>query len=158
IKAHQFARELQNAVSQRQTHIVERMLEHVRTDDKRLLHSAGVSAAVANAESFVARERGLLSNFEAAFGKLPTQAGGEPDAARISGIAEQLAQTHAALDALSPDLKTENEPRLNAFEKQWQQYLSEAAVAVNKVFEQAVANAEEQSLQLDYRASIETAA
>ena len=59
-------------------------------------------------------------------------------------------------NALSPDLKTDNESRLNTFERQWQQFLSEAAVAVNKLFEQWVNNAEQQSLQLDYRAPIET--
>jgi len=53
---------------------------------------------------------------------------------KLNVIADQLTQTRAALNALAPDLKTENEPRVQAFEQQWQQYLSEGGVVVNKNF------------------------
>lgn len=150
MKARQFARELEDAVSHQQTRVAERLLDSVRTN-KRLLHSSRVSMAVADAESFVAKEHELLTNFNAALATLPSQLGGEPDAARVNAIAAQLAQTHAALDALSPDLKAENAPRVGTFEAQWQEFLSEAAVAVNSLFDQSVRNAEKQAMELDYR-------
>src|SRR5262249_14303146 len=80
------------------------------------------------------------------------------DAKRINTTGEQVAQTRAALNALSPDLKAENEPRLAAFEQQWQQYLSNASAPVNNLFEQAVITGENQSKQLDYRTPAEAAA
>ncbi len=158
MKAHQFARELENAISQRQTHVAERLLESVHTTGKRMLSAKSVTVAVADAESFVTKENALLANFNGAFAKLPTQLGGEADARRVNSIAEQLAQTRAALNALSPDLKAENEPRMNAFETQWQRYLSDASVPANKTFEQFVTTAEKQSAQLDYRAPTDAAA
>src|SRR6185312_8240347 len=75
-----------------------------------------------------------------------------------NAIARQLTETHAALNALSPDLKAENEPRVTQFDRQWQQYLAEAAVPVNKEFEQSVVAAEKLCARLDYRSSVETAA
>jgi hypothetical protein len=157
MKARQFARTLENAVSQQQTRVAERLLENVRTTQKGLLHSGAVNVAVADADSFVAREHGLLDNFEAAFAKLPAHLTNEPDVTSVTVIAGQLAQTRAALNALSPDLKAENEPRVSAFERQWQQVLSDAGVAVNGQLAQWVAEAEQQCAQLDYRAPIETA-
>jgi hypothetical protein len=156
IKAREFTNQLQAAVSQRQARAAEHLLERIRTSEKRLLSVGSVNAAIANAESFVTKERGLLANFETAFGRLPAQLVGDPDAARANVIADQLALTRTALTALAPDLKTENEPRVHAFEKQWQQFLSEGGVAVNGLFEQWVVSAEKQCAQLDYRAPIET--
>lgn len=153
MKARQFARELENAVSQRQARVAERLLESAQSN-KRLLHSGKVNLATADAESFLAKEHELITNFNAAFAKLPTQLGGEPNAAHVNAIAGQLAQTHAALDALSPDLKAENAPRLDSFDGQWQEFLAEAAVAVNGLFDQQVTSAEKQSAQLDYRSPI----
>jgi hypothetical protein len=145
MRAREFATELKAAVSQRQARVAEHLLDRVRTSEKRLLSVGSVNSAVASAESFVTKERGLLTNFETAFSKLPTRFGGDPDAARTT------------LNALAPDLKTENEPRVQAFEKQWQQFLSEGGVAVNGLFEQWISSAEKQCAQLDYRASVETA-
>lgn len=158
MKAREFATELQAAVSQRQARAAEHLLERVRTSEKRLLSAGSVNAAVASAESFVTKERGLLANFETAFAKLPTQLGGDPDATRLNAIADQLAQTRNALNALAPDLKTESEPRVHAFENQWRQFLSEGGVAVNGLFEQWISSAEKQGVQLDYRAPVEMAA
>lgn len=157
MKARDFAEQLQAAVSQRQARAAEHLLERIRTSEKRLLSVGGVNAAVASAESFVTKERGLLANFEATYAKLPTQLGGDPDAARVNAIADQLTLTRTALNALAPDLKTENEPRVTAFEKQWQQFLSEGGTVVNGLFEQWISNAEKQCAQLDYRALVETA-
>jgi len=153
MKARQFARDLENSVSNRQTRVAEHLLETARTTGKRMLSVGKVNAAVADAESFVAKEHALLDNFNAALAKLPAQLGGEPDAARVSAIGNQLTQTRAALDALSPDLKTENEPRVSAFERQWQPFLSEAAVAANGRLEKWVADAEKQCAELDYRSA-----
>jgi hypothetical protein len=158
MKARGFARQLESAVSQRQTRVAEHLLETVRTTGKRLLRSGAVNVAVADADSFVAREHALLDNFESSFAKLPAHlTNDEPDVKRVNAIAGQLTQTRAALNALSPDLKAENEPRVSAFERQWQQALTEAGAAVNGLLEQWVAAAEQQCAQLDYRAPIETA-
>jgi hypothetical protein len=157
MKAHQFARELENAVSEQQTRAAEHLLATLQTSQKSLLHAGVVNVAVADAETFVAKERGLLTNFETAFAQLPNRLDGEPDAARVNALGNQFAQTRAALNALSPDLKAENEPRVGAFEQQWQQYLSRAAVAANNSLNESVMDAEKQAAQLDYRAPVETA-
>lgn len=158
MKARQFARDLKNAVAQRQTRVAEQLVNLTRTTDKQLLRSGTVSAAVADTESFLAKEHGLLTNFNNAFAVLPSQLGGKAESDRVRTIAQQLAETHAALNALSPDLKTENEPRVAQFDRQWQQYLAEAAVPVNNEFEQSVTAAEKLCARLDYRAPADTAA
>jgi hypothetical protein len=157
MKAREFADQLQTAVLQRQARAAEHLLERIRTSENRLLSVGSVNTAVASAESFVTKERGLLASFETTFGKLPNQLGGDPDAAQVNAIADQVASTRTALNALAPDLKTENEPRVHAFEKQWKQYLSEGGVVVNGLFEQWIGSAEKQCAQLDYRVPIETA-
>lgn len=158
MKAREFGEQLQTAISQRQTRAAERLLERVRTSEKRLLNLGSINATVASAESFVTKERRLLANFEADFAKMPTQVVGDPDAARVNTIAGQLTLTRTGLNALAPDLKAENEPRVSVFEKQWQQFLSEGGVAVNELFEQWISSAEKQCAQLEYRAPVETAA
>jgi hypothetical protein len=158
MKAHAFARDLETAISKRQTRVAEGLLNTVHTTGKRMLSARAVNAAVADGESFVTKEEALLTNFNTAFAKLPTQLSGEADAKSVSAIGEQIAATHAALNALSPDLKAENEPRMNGFENKWQQYLSEISMPVNNAFEQFVTAAEKQSAALDYRAPAETAA
>jgi len=157
MKARQFARDLESAVSQRQTRVAERLLETAHTTGKRMLNFGKVNVAVADAESFVAKEHALLDNFNTAFAKLPTQLSGEPDAAGVGAIGNQLAQTRAALNALSPDLKTENEPRLGAFERQWQPFLSDAATAANNRLDKWVGDAEKQCAELDYRSAADAA-
>ena len=80
------------------------------------------------------------------------------------GDAEKRRQSHDGLERGDrriherPDLKTENEPRVQAFEQQWQQYLSEGGLVVNGILEQWISSAEKQCDQLDYRTSVETAA
>jgi hypothetical protein len=158
MKARQFARGLENVIAHRQTRVAEKLIEDVRANGKRISSVGAVSAAIADAESFVTKEHELLTNFNNTFAKLPAQVTGEVDAKRVNTIAGQLAQTRAALNALSPDLKTENEPRLNAFEQQWQQYLFDGAVTVNSAFEESVNAAEKQCTQLDYRSPTQAAA
>ena len=153
MKARQFARDLENAVSNRQTRVAERLLETVHTTGKRMLSVGKVNVAVGDAESFVAKEHALLDNFNAAFAKLPAQFNGERDIPRVSVLGNQVTQTRAALDALSPDLKTENEPRMSAFERQWQPFLSEAAAVVNGRLDKWVSDAEKQCAELDYRSA-----
>ena len=158
MKAHQRARDLRSAIAQRQTRVAEQLLRQTQTSDRRLLHSGAVSAAAADTESFLTREHGLLTNFNNSFAVLPRQLSGDFAATHVNAIALQLGQTRAALNALSPDLKAENEPRLAQFDRQWQQYLSEAAMPVNNAFEQSVAAAEKLCAQLDFRSPVETAA
>ena len=152
MKAHDFSKQLQEAITQRQVRTADKLLERARTE------KAGNANAVAAVETFATKEHALLANFEVAFKNLPQQLAGEPDASRLAIIADQLALAHIALNALAPDLKTENEPRLQAFEKQWQNYLSESGTAVNGLFEQWVSSAEEKCGELDYRAPLEKTA
>lgn len=149
MKAHDFTKQLQEAITQRQVHTADKLLERARTE------KVGNANAIATAETFTTKEHALLANFEAAFSKLPQQLTGEPDASRLAIIADQLALAHIALNALAPDLKTENEPRIQAFEKQWQNFLSESGTAVNGLFDQWVSSAEGKCSELDYRAPLE---
>ncbi len=155
IKARDFARQIEEAAAQRQVHVAERLLERVRTKDQNLLGASRVNAAVAAAETLVKKEQGLLANFESAFARLPQQLTGEPDTTRLAAIADQLTLARNSLSALAPDLKTENEPRLQGFEKQWQKYLSQSGVAVNSLLDRWINSAEKQSEELDYRATVE---
>ena len=157
MKARDFAGQLDAAVSNRRTREGERLLEQVRTSEKNLLTSGRVAAAVASAETFVTKERGLLANFETAFTKLPKELGGDPDVDRVTLISDQLTLTRSAFEVLAPDLKTESEPRLIGFEKQWQQFLAEGGVVVNRLFENWIDNAERECAKLDYRTPPEEA-
>ena len=158
LKARDFAAKLSDAVSQRQVRAAETLLGRINTSEKRLLSAASVNTAAASAETFLSKEHGSLKIFETAFAKLPSRLEGEPDAARLNLLAQQFAQTTAALEALAPDLKAENEPRVKAFEKQWQQFLSQYGTAANQLLEQWISSAETQCSQLDYRARVEAAA
>jgi hypothetical protein len=157
LRVKDFATQLEHAVSQRQVGAAQALLARVHGSEKRLLSAARVNAAAASAETLLSREHALLKSFDAAFAKLPSRLDGEPDAARLNAISEQFAQTKATLDALAPDLRKENEPRVQAFEKQWQQYLSQCGATANGLLEQWTSSAENQCSQLDYRAPIETA-
>ena len=149
MKTRDFSRQLQEAVAQRQVHSADKLLERAHSE------RIGGAATIAAAETFSTKEHSLLTNFETAFDKLPRQLSGEPDASRLAIIADQLALTHIALTALAPDLKTENEPRLQAFEQQWQNYLSESGATVNELFGQWVSSAEAKCGELGYRAPLE---
>lgn len=150
MKGSDFAKQVQDAIAQRQLHTADKLLERARAEK---IGNAGTTAA---AETFSASEHALLANFDAALAALPRQLTGEADAARLAGVAGQLAQARQALNALAPDLKTENEPRLQAFEKQWQNFLAERAGTVNGLLDQWVSAAEEKGGALDYRAPVET--
>lgn len=149
MKARDFTRQLHDAVARRQVHTAEKLLERAGNE------KIGNVDAVADAQTFVTKEHALKANFEAAFSKLPQQLGGEPDASRLTGLADQLALARNTFKALAPDLKAENEPRLQAFEKQWQKFLSESGSVVNSLLDRWVSSAESQSLELDYRAPLD---
>ena len=151
MKVRDFTKQLQEAISQRQVHTADKLLEQAHSQ------KIGDANALADAETFVAKEHALRANFEAAFSKLPQQFSGEPDASRLAGIADQLDLVRNSFNALAPDLKAENEPRLKSYEIQWQKFLSESGRTVNELFEQWVSTAEKQCLELDYRANLEKA-
>jgi len=151
MKSSDVSKQLQDAVAQRQVHTTDKLLERARSE------KVGNANAVAGAETFAAKEHTLLSNFETSFNKLPQQLTGGAAASRLAGIADELALAHTALDALAPDLKAENEPRLQAFEKQWQNFLTEQGASVNGLFDQWVSSAEQKCGELDYRAPLEKA-
>ena len=157
MKAGDFVKQLQAAVAQRQTRAAERLIDRLHTSETKLLSVGSVNAALANAETFVAEQRALLANFETALAKLPAKLNGDPEVTQINAIADRLTQTRATLNALTPDLKAENEPRVQAFEQQWRQYLSEGGMVVNGILEQWITSAEKQGEELDYRTPIATA-
>lgn len=148
MKAREFSKQLQEAIAQRQVHTADKLLERAHNG------KIGDANAIAAAETFATREHALLANFEAAFNKLPQQFTSEPNASRLAAIADQLSLARNAFNALAPDLKTENEPRLQAFEKQWQSYLEDSGTVVNGLFEQLITSAERQCDELDYRSSL----
>ncbi|MGO9588187.1 MAG: hypothetical protein ACLP2Y_18575 [Limisphaerales bacterium] len=156
-EARDFAGQLQTAIAQQQAHRVEKLLERVRTE-QRLLNAGSVQLAVAAAGTFLLKEHALLKNYEAAFANMPQKITGEPDAAQLAGIASQLATVRDALNALAPDLKTENEPGFQALETQWQKFLSQNSLVVNNLLDQWIATAEKQCNALDYRSSPEKSA
>ena len=151
-RARDFTKHLREAVAQRQVRAAEKLLEEAQGG------KAGDASAVAEAETFSKREHGLLDNFEAAFGRLPTELTGDPDAGRLGALADQLAQARTAFEAMAPDLKKENEPKLQAYEKTWQAYLAESGTKVNALYEEWVEGAEKESGGLDYRAPLEKTA
>jgi len=158
LKAHRngrdYAGQLQEAIAQRQTHDVEKLLEQIRTE-KHLLNSGNVNEAVAAAAAFLIKEQALLKNYEAAYARILKNFTGDPDAAQLADIADQLATVRNALNALAPDLKRENEPSFLAFESQWQKFLSQSSAAVNNLLGQWIAAAEQQCNVLDYQSSLE---
>ncbi|HEX3717356.1 MAG TPA: hypothetical protein VH595_05255 [Verrucomicrobiae bacterium] len=156
IKARDFAGQLQTAIAQRQCHTAERLIERLHTQEQTLLSSARLNSAVADAESFVGREHALLAGFETAFAKLPQQLRGEANSARLADLSGELASARNSLNALAPDVRGENEPRLQTFETQWQKYLADSSSTANDSLNQWITEAERQSEQLDYRASLET--
>jgi hypothetical protein len=155
MKARDFTGQLQASMADRQAHAAEKLIERVRTQDQGLLSSPRVNTAVANAEAFVSREHALLASFDAAFAKLPQQLSGEPSSARLAELTGNLLLARNALNALAKDIKAENEPRLQAFEGQWQKFLADSSSTVNTSLGQWISDAEKQCEQLDYRASLE---
>jgi len=148
MKAADFSKQVQTAINQRQVRAAEKLLERAHAE------KLGSAQTVSSAETFVSKEQALLANFEATYARLPRQLPGTPDARSLSGIADELAGAHVALNALAPDLKAEKEPQLQAFERQWQTFLAESTATVNELFAQWVAAAEQKCGDLDYRADL----
>lgn len=151
MKAHLFSRELRAAIAQRQVHAAQQLLEEARSQD------VGDADLLASARTFVDKEDLLLTNFDAAFTQLPQRFPHPPDAARLNTIADQLSLVRDDLNALAPDLKTENAPRLQAYEQNWQNYLAESGGTVNALLEKWVAAAEYQAAGLNYEAPLSKA-
>src|ERR1700690_2411170 len=156
-EANDFAGQLQAAIAQQRSHTVEKLLERVHTE-QRLLNADSVKVAVAAAGTFLLKEHALLKNYEAAFANIPQKITGDFYAAQLAVFAGQLATVRNALNALAPDLKTENEPDFQALETQWQKFLSQNSMAVNNLLDQWIAPAERQCNALDYRSSLEKSA
>jgi hypothetical protein len=144
MKVRDLSRQLQAATGQRQVHAVERLLEIAH--DKKI----GNANTVAAAETFVAKENALLVNFKTAFGQLPQQFASQPEGTQLAVMADQLSQARTAFGLLAPDLKSENEPKLQAYEGTWQNYLAESGATVNSLLEQWVSSAEKHGAELDY--------
>jgi hypothetical protein len=147
-----FTGQLDAAVAQRQFHAAEKLLERLRNQDQALLSAGRVNAAAGRAEASLNQERESLKLFNANFEKLPQHLEGQTNAAQLAQITDRLAITRGRLDALAPDLKAENEPRFEAFERQWQGFRAETAKTIDEQLEKWAAEAEERCQKLDYRA------
>ena len=144
MKAHLFNRQLQQAIAYRQVHAAEHLLDEAHRK------KIGDADTVAATETFVTQEDNFLANYQADFKQLPQTFPNPPDAATLNAIAGRLVLAQDALNALAPDLKAENQPALQAFEQNWQNYLAASGDAVNKLLEQWVSAAEKQSADLDF--------
>jgi hypothetical protein len=156
MKGREFARQLEGASSARQVRVAEGLLRSVRAGD-RGFPIAALKAATAKAETFVRKELSLLSEFEVTAAKLPQELGGEADAARIADVSAKMAETKQALDAMAPDLQSENQGRLHLFDQQWQNFLRERAATINALLDERVSAAEKQARNLDYRLPLDAA-
>ncbi len=148
MRAHNFARELRAAIAQRQVHTAENLIADG--------HNKNIGSAdlLADAGTFVERENLLLTNFESALAELPREFPDHPNAAGLDAVADEFSLARNALNALAPDLKIENEPRVAAFEQNWQNYLAQSSGAVNDLLAQWIASAEKECDALDYNAPL----
>jgi hypothetical protein len=157
MRAHDFERQLKDAVAQRQVHTAEKLLERLDTTDKSLMDRQSINAAAGAAQVLVVHERSLYTNFEDSLTKLPKEFVGEATAQQLQQTADQLVATRRNLDALAPDLRTESEPAVLAFNQRWEKFLAESSVAANQLYSQKVQAAEAQSGELNYLAPVENA-
>jgi hypothetical protein len=155
-KAGDLARQAREAVAARKVRTAEKFLEYLNAPGSRI-PSGALAPAVADAESFVARERNLLRTFEDVLAKLPKDLGGSPLAGEVARLGDQLSAAQTALASLAPDLRAEEEPKLRAFERRWEKFLSDSSGVVNEMLEKSVASGEHQCSELDYRSLAEQA-
>ena len=154
IKAREIARQLREAVAQRKVHAAEKLLDAAKAYSGPMT-SGGLSAPAAEAETFIAKERGLLANCEEALAKLPKDLSGNASGAELLKTSAQLASTRASLEALAPDLKAEQEPALRGFERRWEKLLADNSEKFNQSLEQGIDTTERQCGELDYRLPLE---
>jgi hypothetical protein len=154
LKARDLAKHLNEAISQRQVRTTEKLLEQV-VSQKHLLSAGPLSAAAADAETFVGKERNLLKNFQDAFAKLPKDPSSNPGFAELAATSDQLTIVRNALGSIAPDLKVENQPPFQAFEARWNKLLAQSTATVNTLFEHWLAPAETQVGELDYRSVLQ---
>lgn len=154
-KARDLARGLNEAVSQRQVRTAQKLLEQAN-GRSRLTGAEALSTAAAAAESFAAKERGLLENFQNAMARLPKNLSTNPGPEELASTCDALAAARSSFDSLAPDLKTENQPALDDFGRRWEKQLAQSSVAVNSLLEQRLVVAETKASELDYRSGLET--
>jgi hypothetical protein len=157
MRAHDFERQIKDAVARRQVHAAEKLLERLDTTDKRLMDRHAISEAAGAAQVLIVHERGLYTNFENSLTKLPKEFVGEATAQQLQKTADQLVATRRNLDALAPDFRAEAEPAVLAFNQRWERFLAESSFAANQLYSQKVQAAEAQSGQLNYLAPVENA-
>ncbi|MEI7730140.1 MAG: hypothetical protein WCO56_11250 [Verrucomicrobiota bacterium] len=149
-----YAKQLNEAVTQRQVRIAEKLLETQQTYKKPFAFGM-LSTATAAAESFVSKERNLFKNFEEITVKLPKELEDNLAGTELNKIYELLAMARTNLDALSPDLKEEHSARVKGFEIRWEKCLAERSTAINEMLEQWLALAETKCAALDYGAPVD---
>ena len=158
IRAREFTKQLDAAISKRATRTVENLLEAARSTENKTLNLMWAHSQVARADTSVARERGLLTNFMVSMERLPTQLDEDADADALTAVASKLSEARVALEALAHDFKAELEPRFSGFERRWKQYLLRRGTDVNAKLEVWISSAEKESVKLDYRAKLEVEA
>ena len=158
IRTREFTRQLDAAVSKRETRTVENLLEAARNTEKKTISLMWAHSQVARADTFVARERGLLTNFMVSMERLPTQLDEAADADALTSVASKVSEARVALEALAPDFKAELEPRFSGFERRWKQYLLQRGTDVNAKLEGWIGSAEKEAAKLDFRAKLEVEA
>ena len=134
---------LNDAVARRQVNRAEDLLAQAR--------KSTLSPNILAADRFVKKERSLLQDFQQAFSSMPGKFEGEPTADQLTRTSDALATARGRLDALAPDLKSENEPKLLAVEKRWEDFLARSRMAVSSLAEGSVTTAEKGCVGLDYR-------
>jgi hypothetical protein len=157
VNARKLARELDAAVSERNLSAALRLRDAADASVGMRIGLGGLPAAKTAADSFVSRERDLRRVFDEDWAKLPRELRGEPTASGLKAISEQLARAKGALSALGPATRSEYDPRVNAFDRQWSNYLAGSTSAVNGVFERAVIEAENQNMRLSYQLALDQA-
>jgi len=157
MRGQEFTSQLQAAMAKRETRGVEALLERVRTSDKGLIGQGSVGAAVAAADSFLAKERSFRVNYETAFAKLPVRLEEDADGAAVGTVADALREAKSAYEVLAADLKAEAEPKVSAFERRWKQFLLQRGVEIDALLQGAIESAEAEATRLDFRSRPEAA-
>jgi len=158
IRAQEFSRQLDAAISKRETRTVENLLEAARNTEKKTTSLIWLHSQFARGDTFVGRERGLLTNFMVAMERLPTQLDEDADAEALTAVASKVSEARISLEALAPDFKAELEPRFSGFERLWKQYLLQRGTDVNAKLEAWINSAEKEAVKLDYRAKLKVEA
>ncbi len=156
LKGKDFVHQLQAAREQRLARTAEKLVAHTRDTDRGLSGKSGVPAALAETETFLKRELGLLESFQGATRELPSDLAGLTGAEQLKATHQRLANVTNLLAQLAPDLRAESEPKLNAWRAAWTRHLFERSTELNKSFESALRQAEQNAARMNF--SLSTAA